>query len=159
MANAAGVTRQTVYAHFSSRDDLLAAVIDRMTTTVAQAMDAAGPDEGPAPEALLRVLDAAWRVSTEHPVLTRVTAPPAPPQEDRARHTPIADRIARVLQRGRDEGDFDPSPALSWQVAAVIALSHATGEEIRADRLSAPTALAALRAGLLRLLAHERPAK
>ncbi|WP_199844308.1 hypothetical protein [Streptomyces sp. RTd22] len=58
-----------------------------------------------------------------------------------------------MLQRGRDGGEFDLGPALSWQVAAVIALSHATGEEVRAGRVSAADATAALHSGLLRLLA------
>ncbi|GHC77608.1 TetR/AcrR family transcriptional regulator [Streptomyces flavofungini] len=152
IATAAGVTRQTVYAHFSSRDDLLTAVVDRMTEKVAEAMDAASADEGPAPDALLRLLDAAWGAAETYPALVRLGARPAPPEEDRARHRPIADRIARVLQRGRDGGEFDPEPALSWQVAAVIALSHATGEEIRDGRMSATDATAALHSGLLRLL-------
>ncbi|MGW2330467.1 TetR/AcrR family transcriptional regulator [Streptomyces sp. NPDC001700] len=153
IASAAGVTRQTVYAHFSSRDDLLAAVADRMTEKVAEEMDAAGADEGPAAEALLRLLDAAWRVSEAYPALTRLGGRPVPPEEDRVRHEPIADRIACVLQRGRDEGDFGPGPALSWQVAAVIALSHAAGEESRAGRMSAADAMAVLHSGVLRLLA------
>ena len=153
IAGAAGVTRQTVYAHFSSRDALLSAVADRMTEKVAEEMDAAGADDGPAAEALLRLLDAAWRVSEAYPALIRLGGRPAPPDEDRGRHEPIADRIARVLQRGRDGGDFDPEPALSWQVAAVIALSHAAGEEVRAGRVSAADATAALHSGVLRLLA------
>lgn len=157
VATAAGVTRQTVYAHFSSRDDLLTAVVDRVTERVAEAMDAAGADEGPAPEALLRLLDAAWRAAETYPALVRLGARPAPPEEDRARHRPIADRIARVLRRGRDSGEFDPRPALSWQVAAVIALSHATGEEIRTGRMPADDATAALRSGLPRLLAPDAP--
>lgn len=153
IAGAAGVTRQTVYAHFSSRDALLSAVADRMTEKVAEEMDAAGADEGPVAEALLRLLDAAWRVSEAYPVLIRLGGRPAAPEEERVRHEPIADRIARVLQRGRDGGDFDPEPAISWQVAAVIALSHATGEEVRAGRVSAADAVAALHSGVLRLLA------
>lgn len=153
IAAAAGVTRQTVYAHFSSRDDLLAAVANRMAEKVAEEMDAAGADEGPAPEALLRLLDAAWRVSEAYPALARLGGRPVPPEEDRVRHEPIADRVARALQRGRDEGDFDPETALSWQVAAVIALSHAAGEESRAGRMSATDATAALHSGLSRLLA------
>ncbi|MFD0419897.1 TetR/AcrR family transcriptional regulator [Streptomyces sp. NPDC127108] len=156
VATAAGVTRQTVYAHFSSRDDLLTAVVDHMTERVAAAMDAAGADQGPAPDALLRLLDAAWRAAETYPALARLGARPAPPEEDSARHQPIADRIARVLQRGREAGEFDPAPALSWQVAAVIALSHTTAEEIRTGRVPAADATAALHSGLLRLLA--RPA-
>ncbi|MET8685280.1 TetR/AcrR family transcriptional regulator [Streptomyces sp. NPDC004732] len=156
VATAAGVTRQTVYAHFSSRDDLLTAVVDHMTDLVTAAMDASGPDEGPAPGALLRLLDAAWHVSRTHPALIRLEPRPAPPEEDRARHRPIADRIAHVLRRGRDEGSFDPLPPLTWQVSAVIALSHATGEEVSADRMSATDATTALHSGLLRLLAPGR---
>ncbi len=155
VAAAAGVTRQTVYAHFPSRDDLLTAVVDHLTERATRAMDAAGADEGRAPDALLRLLDAAWGVSVAHPGLLRLELRPAPPEEDRARHEPIADRIGRVLQRGREEGDFDPQPALSWQVAAVIALCHAAGEEIRADRMPAADVPAALHTGLLRLLAPD----
>lgn len=157
VATAAGVTRQTVYAHFSSRDDLLTAVVDRVTERVAEAMDAAGADEGPAPDALLRLLDAAWRAAETYPALVSLGTRPAPPDEDRARHRPIADRIAHVLERGRDGGAFDPGPALSWQVTAVIALSHATAEEIRAGRMPAADATAALHSGLLRLLAPDAP--
>ncbi|MEI5101979.1 TetR family transcriptional regulator [Streptomyces sp. PmtG] len=153
VAAAAGVTRQTVYAHFSSRDDLLTAVVDRVTEKVSEAMDAAAADAGPPPEALLRLLDAAWSVAETYPALIRLGGRPAPPEEDRSRHAPIADRVAGVLRRGRDAGDFDPRPALSWQVAAVIALNHATGDEVRAGRVPAAEATAALRAGLLRLLA------
>ncbi|MEL3944107.1 MULTISPECIES: TetR/AcrR family transcriptional regulator [Streptomyces] len=157
VATAAGVTRQTVYAHFSSRDDLLTAVVDRVTERVAEAMDAVRADEGPAPDALVRLLDAARRTAGAYPALVHLGARPAPPEEDRARHRPIADRIARVLRRGRAGGEFDPEPALSWQVAAVIALSHATVEEIRAGRVPADDATAALHSGLLRLLAPDTP--
>ncbi|MEU6821038.1 TetR/AcrR family transcriptional regulator [Streptomyces atriruber] len=155
VATAAGVTRQTVYAHFSSRDDLLTAVVDHMTDLVTAAMDASDPDEGPAPDALLRLLDAAWHASRAHPALLRLEPRPAPPEKDRARHRPIADRITHVLRRGRDEGSFDPHPPLAWQVSAVIALSHAAGEEVNVGRMSATDATAALHSGLLRLLAAD----
>ncbi|OEV04191.1 TetR/AcrR family transcriptional regulator [Streptomyces oceani] len=152
VAAAAGVTRQTVYAHFSSRDDLVTAVVDHMTEKVVQAMDAVAADAGPAPDALFRLLDATWRVSEAYPALIQLGDHPTLTERDRTRHQPIADRIAQVLQRGRDDGVFDPTPPLSWQVAAVIALSHATGEEVRADRMPAAEAQQALRSGLLRLL-------
>ncbi|OEV21023.1 TetR family transcriptional regulator, partial [Streptomyces nanshensis] len=48
VATAAGVTRQTVYAHFPSRERLLAATLDRLTERTAAAMAAAEPDSGPA---------------------------------------------------------------------------------------------------------------
>ncbi len=51
---AAGVMRQTVYTHYPSREQLLAAVVDRVTEEVVAAMDAAEPDAGTAVDALLR---------------------------------------------------------------------------------------------------------
>ncbi|WP_055702793.1 TetR/AcrR family transcriptional regulator, partial [Streptomyces silaceus] len=85
VAAAAGVTRQTVYAHFASRDALLAAVVDRLTERTMEAMDAAAIDEGPAADALVRLLDAAWRTFEEHPFVLRIAADPASAGTSRAR--------------------------------------------------------------------------
>ncbi|WP_328346627.1 TetR/AcrR family transcriptional regulator [Streptomyces violaceus] len=71
IAAAAGVTRQTVYAHFSSRDALLVAAVDRITEDAVAAMDAAALDEGPARAALLRSLDASWRSFEDNAPLLR----------------------------------------------------------------------------------------
>ncbi|MCF3123605.1 TetR/AcrR family transcriptional regulator [Streptomyces arenae] len=92
VAAAAGVTRQTVYAHFASRDALLAAVVDRLTERTMEAMDAAAIDEGPAADALVRLLDAAWRTFEEHPFVLRIAADPASAGTSRAR--------ARATTRG-----------------------------------------------------------
>ena len=42
IARAAGVSRQTVYAHFPSREALLDAVVERATAEVTAALDGAG---------------------------------------------------------------------------------------------------------------------
>ncbi|MFE2932011.1 hypothetical protein [Streptomyces sp. NPDC059278] len=51
------VTRQSVYAHFRSREQLLPAIVDRITEEIIAAMDAADLHTGPAADALLRLLD------------------------------------------------------------------------------------------------------
>ncbi len=61
IARAAGVTRQTVYAHFPSREALLNAVVERATAEVTAAFEAAGLDEAPPAVALTQLLDAGWR--------------------------------------------------------------------------------------------------
>lgn len=153
IAGAAGVTRQTVYAHFPSREQLLLAVVERITEEAVAAMDAADPGSGPAADALMRMLDAAARVTGRYPVLLRVISThPVSSQADHDRHTPVADRIGRVIQRGRKTGDFDNRLPVDWLVAATIRLSHAASEEQDTGRLSAPAAQDALRVSLLRML-------
>ncbi|MEE1940792.1 TetR/AcrR family transcriptional regulator [Streptomyces sp. TRM 70361] len=153
IAGAAGVTRQTVYAHFPSRERLLLAVADRITEEVAAVMDAADPHTGPAADALLRLLDAAGRAARRHPALLRqISTLLVGPQADRDRHTPIADRISAVLRRGRQTGEFDDRLPLDWLVAVTIGLAHTAGEEQDTGRLSAPEAEHALRTSVLRVL-------
>lgn len=153
IATAAGVTRQTVYAHFPSREQLLIAVVDRLTQEAVAAMDAAEPDAGPAADALLRLLDASAGTVRRFPVLLRkISSLPVGPRADHDRHTPVADRIKRVVQRGRQAGEFDDRLPLDWLVTATIKLAHAASEERDAGRLSGDEAEDALRTSLLRIL-------
>ncbi|WP_346655811.1 TetR/AcrR family transcriptional regulator [Streptomyces sp. RFCAC02] len=154
IAAAAGLTRQTVYAHFPSREHLLLAVVDRLTEETVEAMDAADPDTGPAADALLRLLDAGARTSRRHhPVLLRrIGELPAGPRDDAERHAPIADRIGRVVVRGRETGEFDDRLPVGWLVAAAIALAHTAYGEQDAGRLTESGARDALRVAVLRLL-------
>ncbi|MGI5419506.1 TetR/AcrR family transcriptional regulator [Actinomadura luteofluorescens] len=153
VADAAGVTRQTVYAHFPSREKLLLALAERLTGETVAAMDAADPDAGPAADALVRLLDAAARTAGRHPALTRrISAVPVSPRADHERHEPVADRIGRVIERGRRGGEFDDRLPVGWLVAAAIALAHAASEERQAGRMPGAVADDALRASLLRLL-------
>ncbi|MEV0664463.1 TetR/AcrR family transcriptional regulator [Actinomadura luteofluorescens] len=153
VADAAGVTRQTVYAHFPSRERLLLAIAERLTEETVAAMDAADPDAGPAADALMRLLDAAAATAGRHPVLVRrISAVPVGPRVDHDRHAPVADRIRRVIERGRSGGEFDDRLPVGWLVAATIALAHAASEERQTGRVPGGAAEDALRASLLRLL-------
>ncbi|OEU99881.1 TetR family transcriptional regulator [Streptomyces qinglanensis] len=153
VATAAGVTRQTVYAHFPSRERLLAATLDRLTERTAAAMAAAEPDSGPAAEALLRLLDAAERCTAEHPGLVRAAAAlPTDAREDAERHVAVAELLERVVRRGRHDGEFDDGLPADWLVSAVIALAHTASEQAEAGRLSPDRAREVLRTSLLRLL-------
>lgn len=153
VAAAAGVSRQTVYAHFATRDVLLAAVIDRITAEVLAELDGVEPGSGPASEAVLHLLDVSWRLLERYPLLLHEAAATAGPGEDHARHEPIRARLERLLRRGRDEGEFDRESPLDWQVAAVIGLGHAAGAEVGAGQMRPDEAAAALRRSVLRLLA------
>lgn len=152
IATAAGVTRQTVYAHFGTRDALLEAVADRITHEVMAAMDAAEVEDGPALDALLRLQDIAWRLFERHPVLLQLGAAPAHAEADRVRHEPVAARLTRLIEKGQAAGEFDPDPPAAWLVAAVTALGHAAGDEVGAGRMGVAEAADRLRTATLRLL-------
>lgn len=147
VATAAGVTRQTVYAHFPSRDDLLDAVVDRVTEEVVAALDAADLDSRPAVDAVLRMIGVGWDFFERYPIILHVAA-----STTDARHDPITDRLTAVVRRGRRSGEIDRSMPTRWLVAAVMALGHAAGEQVGSGALSRRAALAALRTSLIRLV-------
>ncbi|MEU7609793.1 TetR/AcrR family transcriptional regulator [Micromonospora sp. NPDC049204] len=157
IAGAAGVTRQTVYAHFPSREHLMVAVVRRITDEAVAAMDAAEPDRGPAPDALIRVLTAGTQIAERYPGLTQqIASLPVSPQVDEERHAPVADRIDRVVRRGQASGEFDSGLPAGLLAAITIKIGHAVGEEVDAGRMSRAEAADALRTVLIRLLRPSR---
>lgn len=153
IAQAAGVSRQTVYAHFPSREELLSEVVDHLTERTVAAMEAAAPDEGPAREALLRLLDTAEEVTGRYPVLVRqVTHLTTGAKEDRDRHEGVTTVLCRVVRRGQASGEFDAHASAEWLVAATVALAHTASGEAAAGRLSPRGARVSLRTSVLRLL-------
>jgi AcrR family transcriptional regulator len=150
IAAAAGVARQTVYAHYASRDKLMAAVIDHITAEVVSAFDGLDLDHGPPVDALRRWLEASWQVLARYPILL-TEAVAASPADEYERHLPISERLIQLVERGRDSGQFDNRHPVSWLVSAIVGLGHAAGQEVAAARMSMEDAGAAFRDSVLRL--------
>jgi AcrR family transcriptional regulator len=151
VAAAAGVTRQTVYAHFPSRPQLVAAVVDRITTEVVAALDDADVDGHSAAEALLGWLDVTWRVFDRYPLLRHPSVSSVKQAESDRQHAPVVERLERLIRRGQKTGEFDAALNPAWLVAATIALGHAAGGEVAAGRMTTTQTAAALRRSILRL--------
>ncbi|MEU8319471.1 TetR/AcrR family transcriptional regulator [Nonomuraea sp. NPDC048881] len=156
IATTANVTRQTVYAHFPSRDALLAALIESAAAEYAALLDAAGLDTAPPADALARFLDAGWQFLRRHPLLLDLTVSRAHRPADDDPHDVVPPRLERLVRRGQDTGDFDRSPPAAWLAAAVIGLQHAAAEEIAGGRLTAPEAAALCLDSALRLVGGGR---
>jgi AcrR family transcriptional regulator len=156
VAAAAGVSRQTVYAHFASRDVLLAAVVERATAEAIAAIDAAGLDDGPPTEALMRLLEVTWGMFARSPLLLHpAAAPPMTAAESDELHRPVVERLDRLVRRGQEAGEFDRELSRPWLLATLMALGHAAGHEVGSGRMTADEAFAALRTSVLRVF---RPA-
>jgi AcrR family transcriptional regulator len=151
IAAAAGVARQTVYAHYPSRDTLVAAILEHVTAgtiAVFDRLDIAGLAP---PDALGRWVDASWQVLARYPILLTEAVSRPPAADEPGRHQPITGLLVRILERGRADGRFDDGRPLSWQIAAIVALGHAAAQEVAAARMSLDEAGEAFREGVLRL--------
>ena len=150
IARAAGVSRQTVYAHFPSRDTLIDAVIQQANAEFTSLLDGLDLDQAPPAQALTRLLDAGWQVAARYPFLW--LQPAVNPGKDAERHAPVLDRMLDIVVRGQASGDFDASVPAHWLLSAFLALGRATEDEVKAGRMTIEQATRAIRQGLLRLL-------
>lgn len=148
----AGVSRATVYHHFAGRDALLDALTERSIAEVAAAVRSARPEDGPASEAMERVLRAAWQVIGRYRGLVIVNPRRLERAELRARLQPALGPIRALLRRGRRSGEFDGELPVEWMIGVITDLIHAASQQVSAgamrpsaaERVLLRTALGAL---------------
>jgi AcrR family transcriptional regulator len=155
IAQAAGVTRQTVYAHFPTREALLDAVIEHATSEVSAAFDAAGLDDLPPAAALIRLLDTGWEVTARYPFVWHL--PTVDSAQDASRHAPVLDLMLELIRRGQESGDLDPTLPPVWLLTASLALGRAAEQEVKAGRMTIEDATRAVHHSFLRLLGVADP--
>jgi hypothetical protein len=122
---------------------------------VTAAFEAAGLEEAPPAEALNRLLDAGWAVSTRYPFLWHL--PAVSPDQDLDRHGPVVDRLDELIRRGQESGDFDRRLSPGWLVASALALGRAADDEVKAGRMTIEDATSAIHHSVLRLFGLPDP--
>jgi AcrR family transcriptional regulator len=110
IAEAAGVSRATLYRHFSSREELFAALVDAAYGEVVKRVRDADIDRVPFTEGLARVARAAALTSTQYVVLSRelVVARPNDPDDVYER------TMRRLFERGKKEGVLRRELTTTW---------------------------------------------
>lgn len=146
VAAEAGLSRVTVYAHFPTREELLAAVVERAVRRATAALDAAEPDRGAPLEALDRVIAAGWRELDRNAAVAEAAAAELSPAALRRVHDAAHRRVRALVDRGRAEGAFRTDLPADWLVTSWFALMHACGDDVRAGRRDATAALGVLTA-------------
>jgi AcrR family transcriptional regulator len=145
IASAAGVARQTVYAHYDSRDALLDAVAERARAQAVAAIDAAAPQRGAPVEALARLVRAWWEMVEHHARVLEALAATFPGSEEvHAFHSPILERLERLVRRGQRAGDFDRALPPRWIADAFLGLMHTAADDVAAGRIDSEDARRAL---------------
>lgn len=144
IAERAGVSRATLYHHFSGREALLDALTDCSVLEVTEALEAARPEEDQAGVAIERLLTATWQAIGRYRGLMLINPRRLEPAELRARLAPAIRLVQGVVRRGQASGEFDPELPADWFVGVLIDLIHGAGRRVSTGAMDAKTAERAL---------------
>lgn len=136
IARTAGVSRVTLYAHFPSREELLAAVLEVVVTDALAALDADDRPDLPARDALAHLLRSSWEVLHRHDGLRAAVARTLPERQVREQHHRVVDRLRDLVTRGQQEGDIRTDLPRDWLATVLLTLLHAAADEVAAGRLN-----------------------
>jgi len=151
IADAAGVSRQTVYAHFSSREVLIATVVNVERALSITAVEGAHLQRMAPIDALREFLDISWQLAARFPLLLEPALARTPDPQGADPHRRVAVVLERIIRRGQRSTDFDRQLPVTWLAAATIALGHAAAEQVARGTLDAAKAAKLLETSLLRL--------
>ena len=145
VAAESGISRVTVYSHFSDRRQLLEAVVERAVRRATAALEEAEPGRGPAAAALDRVLTTSWHHLASATAIAEAAGAELDPAAMRRTHAEARLAIGRLVDRGRREGAFRRDVPAEWLITSLLALLHAARAEASAGEIGERAARKALR--------------
>ncbi|HEY3014436.1 MAG TPA: TetR/AcrR family transcriptional regulator [Nocardioides sp.] len=139
IAKAAGVGRVTLYGHFPSRADLIAAALDRTVDHASELLDSL--DLGGDPRDALRVLvQEAWSSLGGLVALHDAAARALPAERLRRAHARPMRLVEELIARGRDVGVFRTDQPAGWLGAVFFSTIHAAADEVHRGQLDSAQA-------------------
>lgn len=139
IAQAAGLGRVTLYGHFSSRAQLLDAVVAHVIDEGEESLSEVNL-EGDAWEALVRLIRSSWRLVDQARAVVAAAEGELPPARMRQLHDGPAARVEALIDSGRSGGAFRTDLPTWWLVAMLHQILHGAAAEVTAGRLPASDA-------------------
>lgn len=136
IAREAGVGRMTLYGHFGSRAELLAAALTDAVEAGEEELAALDLSGSPR-SALHRLLDSSWSLVEQSAALLVAADGVVPGEQLKQMHRNPARRVEELIKRGQREGEFRSDLPVAWLVSAVHYVLHGAATEVRAGRLAA----------------------
>jgi TetR/AcrR family transcriptional regulator, mexCD-oprJ operon repressor len=153
----AGVSRVTVYAHFPTWQALLEAAVERAVQRTMAALQSVRPDDGPAAEALERMIAAAWQHLASYQAMAAAMAEFLSPEAVTRTHRAAHHTIGTLAERGQADGSFRTDLPAGWLVTAAVALIHACSDQVRAGQIRQDDAIRILTASVRDLFTGTQP--
>jgi AcrR family transcriptional regulator len=144
VAAEAGVSRVTLYAHFPTREALLEGVVARVIERARVVLEDARLDEGPALEALDRLVEIAWGVLDRGGAIARAASDVLSPAAMDRGHAALHEPIGALIRRGQASGEFRTDLTVGWLLATYFAMMHTAGDQMRAGALAPEEAVGVL---------------
>ena len=144
VAARAGVSRVTVYAHFSTREAILEAVVERTVARATELFNAATKGASSSLQALDQAIRASGVELSRNAAIAEAAAAQLSPDALRRTHEAAHVHARGMFEAGQQRGEFRTDVPTAWLISVYHALLHAAGEDVRAGRLDSAAALHAL---------------
>lgn len=139
VAGAAGLARATLYRHFPTRADLVAAIRAQAYDDAGAAIAACRLEEGSASSALRRLIEGLMAVGDRYRFLQNESTEGAD-EANRQREQELGEPVRAMIQRGQKSGEFtDEVPAI-WVSRTLDGLIRAALRMVSEDQITAPKA-------------------
>ncbi|NNC10916.1 TetR/AcrR family transcriptional regulator [Planctomonas sp. JC2975] len=135
IAEAAGVGRVTLYAHFESRTALVAALFRRTVDESDASLESVNLDGDPA-AALDALTRSSWRIVARFHAVLGTARDELGEDAVRGQMEHALGRVRGVIERGRASGAFRSDQSADWLTFCYLAIVHGAADEIRNGRLT-----------------------
>lgn len=151
IAKSAGIGRVTLYGHFSSRRELIDAIVEETMQGAEEQLGSLALDGDPQ-EALEALVTSSWRILVRSHGILAAAEQEVGPDRIRDHHDETLLRVRRLIERGQAEGSFRTDQSAQWLTACFFSLLHGAAAEIRGGRISEVEAVGAIPATILALV-------